>query len=77
VYAELSMLVSSEEREPRFSVTLMFPDGTRRPRTLTLGGTLYGGWTVAEFSPSEEVVTLEREGQLLVLRRGEAVALPQ
>jgi hypothetical protein len=67
---ELIGIVTSENQEPRFSLRVFYPDGTEDRLVLAMGGVVWGDWTITEFNPDQNTVTLEGENGLLILRRG-------
>lgn len=76
VSISLSGVGNSEGRNPRFICTIQTPQGSSEQRRVSLGDTVYGSWTAAEFRPSAQALTLSNGSQLLVLRSGEPVRVP-
>jgi len=67
---QLIGIVTSEDQQPRFSMRLYHPDGTEEKLILAMGGVVWNDWTITEFNPDQDTVTLEGAGGLLIVRRG-------
>lgn len=67
---QLIGIVTSEDQQPRFSLRLYFADGTEEKLILAMGGVVWNDWTITEFNPDQNTVTLEGANGLLILRRG-------
>ncbi len=67
---QLIGIVTSENQEPRFSLRLYYSDGTEDKLILAMGGVVWSDWTITEFNPDQNTVTLEGANGLLILRRG-------
>lgn len=76
VTVELRGIATAEGREPRFTFVVRLPDGTTRQRDVTLTGALHDTWTLAEYNPENQTVTLASGNRILILHRGEPTALP-
>lgn len=72
---ELRGIISPADGKPKFSFTLYFPGGTQTEGLYTIGETLHGPWDIAEYNPSLNTVTLNNQKNLLILRRGDRIAL--
>jgi len=73
---ELKGIMTGPDGETRFSFALLLPDGRENPKMLSLGDTLWDEWEVSEYNPSYRTVTLQNEGKMIILRRGEWNDLP-
>jgi len=73
---ELTGVITSADGVPHFSIEL-FVDNEKKGRTLrmSLKDTLFDGWVLSEYNPSQGTVTLQKETKYLVLRRGERLSL--
>jgi hypothetical protein len=74
-FVELTGVATSEEDEPRFSLRIYYSDGTEERLLLTVGGVVWGEWTITEFDPDQATVTLQSPEGLLILRRRVEVPL--
>ena len=74
--AQLKGIASAQGRDPRFVFVLELPDGTTLQRDVTLGMELHEGWKLTEYNPENQAVTVVRDAELLILRRGEPTVLP-
>ena len=68
---ELQGILTAPDGETRFSFILHLPDETSQRVTLSLGQMLWNDWEVSEHNRNFNTVMLERDGELLILRRGE------
>jgi hypothetical protein len=75
VDAELRGVVRSESRGPRFSIILYLPSGVPRYLDVRIGDTIYGDWSVNEFNPDRQTVTIGNGDRILILNRGQRIAL--
>ena len=66
----LKGILQSADGSPRFSIVFT-KDGKERKFTLGLGEPFVGGWNVTEYNPGQRAITLQREGELMIVRRGE------
>ena len=73
---ELRGVVDSKESDPTFSIVVTLPDGTERREQHKLGDTLYGAWTISEFSPAHNTITVTDGTRLIVVERGTPQDLP-
>ncbi|HPC18402.1 MAG TPA: hypothetical protein P5318_13195 [Candidatus Hydrogenedentes bacterium] len=73
---ELRGIVNGESRGPRFSLVLYPPDGKIAFLDLGLGEMVYGDWIASEYNPERQTVTLAKNGELLILNRGQLAILP-
>ena len=75
VEVELRCVLASGHRDPRFSIIIHLADGTSDTKDLTLNDPLHGDWTVSEFNPLRQTVTIANGGTFRILNRGERVSL--
>ncbi|MCX5759021.1 MAG: hypothetical protein NTU83_11045 [Candidatus Hydrogenedentes bacterium] len=73
---ELRGMVNAEGKGARFSLVIYPPDGKVSNLDLGVGDPVYGSWTVSEFNPDRQTVTLVNGEHLLIINRGKRVALP-
>jgi hypothetical protein len=73
--ADLTGIIERPGETPQFNVDLLHADGTSQRVTVELGGTVWSDWIIGEFNPDERTVTLERDGEILILRRGVPLTL--
>jgi len=52
------------------------PDGKIAFLDLGLGEMVYGDWIASEYNPERQTVTLAKNGELLILNRGQLAILP-
>jgi hypothetical protein len=76
VMVELRGVLDGQASQPKFSLILTLPDGTERREQFMLGDTLYGTWTISEFSPAHNTMTLSDGKRLLVVERGKPEEIP-
>lgn len=69
-------VINAEDRSPRFSITLTYPNGRTVRRNVALEDTVYGPWRAIEFNPRLKTLTIGTENDLRVLERGEPLTLP-
>jgi hypothetical protein len=72
---ELRGVVTASKREPRFSMILYEPNGPARYLDVALGDAVNDQWTVTEFNPDRQTVTLANEDRILILNRGQRIPL--
>lgn len=64
-------ILASESRPAQFSIAVRLADGATGERAYSIGDEVYTNWTISEFNPAEQTITLSRGSRLLILRRGE------
>jgi len=75
VDVELRGVARSGKRDPRFSVIVYVPGSEEQHVELTLGDMLYDPWAISEFNPDRQTVTISDGQRMLILNRGERVAI--
>jgi hypothetical protein len=70
----LKGILESADGSPRFSIVLT-EDGTEEKLTLGLGEPLISDWIVTEYNPGQSTITLQRDGGLMIIRRGEVYSI--
>lgn len=73
--AELNGIMTAPDGSTRFSFMTSAPDGDKTRHMLSLEDTVWGDWTVSEYNPEMNTVTLQGDGKILILRRGDRVEL--
>ena len=71
----LRLIIATPGKPASFSIRLILPDGRSRDDTYSVGADIYDGWSVGEFNPQEQTVTLKKGDDILILRRGESYPL--
>jgi len=64
-------VLAAGNRPAQFSITVTLPDGATSERAYAIGDEVYTNWTISEFNPTEQTVTLAKGNRILILRRGE------
>ena len=72
---QLRGVMDSDNRAPRFPVTITDAEGFSRKTNLALGDVIVGDWKAAEFSPTQNTLTISNGQQMLVLQPGEVLEL--
>jgi len=72
---DLSGIIGSGDDAPRFSIEFTYADGFQERITLGLGDAVWDDWVISEFNPDERTITLQKEGRILILRRGTPLTL--
>lgn len=73
---ELSGVVTGADGIPHFSLELFMANDVKgRIVQMSLDDPITNGWSISEYNPSLNTVTLKKENKYLVLRRGERIAL--
>jgi len=71
IRVELRGIVNAEGRPPRFSIRITSPDGTHRDIVRELKSSIAEIWTIREFNPGLQTITLYNGQEITILRRGE------
>lgn len=66
---QLRGIMAQPGRAASFSIQVTLPDGRSQQRTFTVGDEVHDGWKVSEFNPDEQTVTLQKDDEILILRR--------
>lgn len=77
VEVELRGIVRNEHRAPRFSIALYLSNATEKFLDLSVGETLFEPWTVLEFNPDRQTVTISDGSRILILKRGQRTPLQE
>lgn len=64
-------ILGSGDRPAQFSITVTLADGATSERTYQIGEEVFTRWTIREFNPEEQTITLARGSRIVILRRGE------
>jgi len=64
-------ILGSGNRPAQFSITVTLADGATRERTYAIGDEVFTRWTIREFNPEEQTITLGRGSRIVILRRGQ------
>lgn len=72
---ELRGVVTGQDNQPKFSVIVTAPDGETRQDQFELGDALHGDWTISEYSPAFNTITVTDGERLIVVERGTAEPL--
>ena len=72
---ELRGVLDGQDSGPIFSVIVHEPDGSERKEQFGLGDTIYGEWTISEFSPEHNTMTVINGDRLLIIERGKVETL--
>ncbi len=72
---ELGGIMTRAGASPIFFMKIHFPDRRSQQQRASMGQKLYGAWVVSEFNESLNTVTISNGEDILVLARGERVAL--
>ncbi|NUM55287.1 MAG: hypothetical protein HUU46_16700 [Candidatus Hydrogenedentes bacterium] len=64
-------ILTSENRAAQFSITVRLADGATSERAYAIGDEVYTNWTISEFNPAEQTITLSNGKDIMILRRGE------
>jgi len=64
-------ILTSENRPAQFSITITLADGATSERAYAIGDEVFTNWTISEFNPTEQTITLSRGSRIMILRRGE------
>jgi hypothetical protein len=75
IEVELRGALDGPDSTPIFSMILRKPDGSESKAQFRLGDTVYGEWTISEFSPAHNTVTVVNGDRLIVIERGTAETL--
>lgn len=67
---ELRAIIAAQGKPANFSIAVTLPDGRSRTGTYTVGAEVHDGWSVREFNPNEQTVTLSKDKDVLIIRRG-------
>ncbi len=76
VTVELRGVVDGEASQPKFSLIITQPDGTERREQFVLGDKLHGEWSISEFNPAHNTMTLSDGKRLLIVERGKPEEIP-
>lgn len=76
VTVELRGVLDGEASQPKFSLIITMPDGTERREQFMLGDKLYGEWSISEFNPAHNTMTLSDGNRLLIVERGKPEEIP-
>jgi hypothetical protein len=68
-------VMATPGKAANFSILVTLPDGRSRTQTYSIGDEVHDGWIAGEFNPEVQTVTLTKEGDILILRRGETYVL--
>jgi hypothetical protein len=68
-------IMATPGKPANFSIRIVMPDGRTRDATYSVGAEVHNGWSVGEFNPQEQTVTLKKGSTILILRRGESYPL--
>ncbi|MBL7647046.1 MAG: hypothetical protein JNK74_12745 [Candidatus Hydrogenedentes bacterium] len=77
VMVELRGVVDGEASQPKFSLIITQPDGTERREQFVLGDKLHGEWSISEFNPAHNTMTLSDGKRLLIVERGKPEEIPK
>ncbi|MBX7256870.1 MAG: hypothetical protein K1Y02_10960 [Candidatus Hydrogenedentes bacterium] len=66
---QLRGIIAQAGRDASFSIQVILPDGRSQQRTFNVGDEVHDGWTVSEFNPAEQTVTLKKDDTILILRQ--------
>ncbi len=69
-------VINAEDRSPRFSIAITYPNGRTVRRNVALEDTVYGRWNAIDFNPRLKTLTVGTDNDLRVLDRGEPITLP-
>ena len=75
VEAELKGIIIGPNREPRFSVLLHAPGKAPESVDAMLGDKIYGDWTIAEYNPSRQTLTITKDATVLIMSRNRRLPL--
>ncbi|MCC6153010.1 MAG: hypothetical protein IT367_04595, partial [Candidatus Hydrogenedentes bacterium] len=64
-------ILGSGNRPAQFSINVTLADGATSERTYSIGDEVFTRWTIREFNPDEQTITLGRGSRIVILRRGE------
>jgi len=68
-------IMAAPGKPANFSIRVVLPDGRTRDETYSVGSDIYNGWSIGEFNPQQQTVTLKKGSDILILRRGESYPL--
>jgi hypothetical protein len=77
VMVELRGVVDGEASQPKFSLIITTPDGQERREQFVLGDKLHGEWSISEFNPAHNTMTLSDGKRLLIVERGKPEEIPR
>jgi hypothetical protein len=73
--AELTGVMNNADGAPKIAIRIELPNGRSLNEAYAIGETLYDEWVITEFNPSENTVTVEKNGTFLILRRRSPIYL--
>lgn len=77
VKVELKGVVDGEASQPKFSVIITMPNGSEQREQFVLGDKIHGEWTISEFNPTHNTMTLSDGKRLLIVERGKPEEIPK
>ncbi|MCX8064522.1 MAG: hypothetical protein N3G21_05040 [Candidatus Hydrogenedentes bacterium] len=71
-FATTSLIEEGERKEslPKFKFTIWDSSKKSLDKLMVLGESLIGNWTISEFSPQRETITLKHENKIFIIKRG-------
>lgn len=72
---KLQGVLDSQGQDPQFSIVLETADGRIINQRIGLGGQVAGEWIASEYSPATQNLTLSDGQRMLVLERGQSIAI--
>jgi len=75
VEVELRGVLDGPDSAPIFSLIFRESGGKERKEQFKLGDKILGEWTISEFSPAHNTMTVTNGDRLLILERGKAETL--
>lgn len=76
--AVLDGIITGPEGDPRFMMRLLLFEGdVPQQQRYLLDSEVHDGWTITEYDSGQNAVTVQKERTMLVIRRGEQVALKE